>query len=62
MSSNYAPQSIPTRVNECWIRPNPSSVMTYISTVDPVIQNEATQQAEQPAQNVADSTDQSHWS
>lgn len=62
MSSNYAPQSIPTRVNESWIRPNPSSVMTYISTVDPVIQNEAAQQAEQPVPNVADSTDQSHWS
>lgn len=62
MSSNYAPQSIPTRVHESWVRPNPSSVMTYISTVDPVLQNEAAQQAEQPAQNVADSTDQSPWS
>lgn len=61
MSSNYATQSMPARV-ESWIRPNPSSVMTFISTVDPAAQNEADHQAEQPAHNTSDHTDQSHWS
>lgn len=61
MSANFANQSMPARV-ESWIRPNPSSVMTFISTVDPTVQNEADNQAEQPAHSPADSTDHAQWS
>lgn len=61
MSSNYATQSMPARV-EGWIRPNPSSVMTFISTVDPTMQNEADHQAEQPTHNTTEQNDHSHWS
>lgn len=61
MSSNYAPQSIPTRAVEGWIRPNPSTMMTFISSVDPSVQYDMDHQAEQPAQKRPEPTEPSSW-